>query len=299
MVLLVLLVLSGCGSDGGAALDIAPQDPGLMHVHGLGVSGDAVYIATHTGMWKSAAGSTSAERIGTDTRDVMGFTVAGDRFLGSGHPAPSATDLPPLLGLIESRDGGGSWAPVSLLGETDFHTLRASGDTIYGADATSGRLYVSTDGGRRWTQHAPPGPVIDLAIDPGDARRVVAATEDGLHESRDGGRRWRPLGRAVGLLAWPARERLYVVDGSGAVGRSDDGGRRFTRAGEVGGQPAAFVADGERLLVARHDAGIVESRDGGATWTVRVEASATRDSTMPASCRATRSRSPSATNAAG
>jgi hypothetical protein len=42
------------------------------------------------------------------------------------------------------------------------------------------------------------------------------------------------------------------------------------RLGEIGGQPAAFLAQGVReLYVALHDGTIKRSTDGGATWVVR------------------------------
>ena len=45
--------------------------------------------------------------------DTMGLIVVGRRrFLGSGHP-DLRDDLPPFLGLIDSRDAGRSWRAVS------------------------------------------------------------------------------------------------------------------------------------------------------------------------------------------
>lgn len=87
-------------------------------------------------------------QISQEQQDFMGFTVAGpDRLLASGHPAPGQ-DLPAALGLIESRDGGRTWQPVSLLGQADFHVLRAAGERVYGFDPASGMLLASGDGGR-------------------------------------------------------------------------------------------------------------------------------------------------------
>jgi hypothetical protein len=64
-------------------------------------------------------------------QDTMGFTIVGpDHFLGSGHPG-SEND-PPFLGLIESRNAGAKWRPISLRGEVDFHVLEAQGRTVYG-----------------------------------------------------------------------------------------------------------------------------------------------------------------------
>lgn len=273
--LLAALLLAGCGQEAPPpAPDPAAVEVGAEHIHGLGVNpaDDSLMIATHYGLFRAAAGQDEAVRVGESYQDTMGFTVVGaDRFLGSGHPDAQA-DLPPLLGLIGSDDAGRSWDPVSLLGEADFHVLRAAGTQIYGFDATRARLLVSRDGGRSWQERTPPAPLIDLAIDPGDARRVVASTQGGLFASRDAGESWRPLTREyAGLLAWtPAA--LVLVDGAGAVHRSVDGGRSFEAAGEIGGQPAALAAHGDDLYAALHTNEVKLSTDVGQVWRVRVGA---------------------------
>ena len=111
---------------------------------------------------------------------------------------------------------------------------------------------------------------MDLAVDPSDERRIVATTEEGLFESRDGGRSWNRVGEAVGLLAWPKRDRLYLVAGGGQVFASRNGGRRLEQRGEIGGQPAALLAQAaDELHVALHDGTIKRSIDGGGSWVVR------------------------------
>jgi photosystem II stability/assembly factor-like uncharacterized protein len=256
---------SGGGGHGGSG-------PGLAHVHGLGVNptDGTLYIATHTGLFRAPEGNRTATRVGDSQQDVMGFSVVGrDRFLGSGHPAPGQ-DAPPNLGLIRSADAGRSWEPVSLLGEADFHVLRSQGDTVYGFNGLSGALMVSRDGGRHWQEHDPPGPMLDLAIHPEDASRVVAATEQGLVSSSDEGRGWRPLAEGrIGYLAWPEAERLYLVDGTGRVSMSGDGGQDWRVTGSIDTQPAAFAAAGQELYAALPDGTVKRSSDEGASWTVR------------------------------
>jgi hypothetical protein len=247
-------------------------DPGPVHVHGLGVNpaDGALFLATHTGLYRLASDAERAERVGTSFQDTMGFTVVGpDRFLGSGHP-DARDDLPSLLGLVESTDGGRTWQPVSLLGEADFHVLRSAGDRVYGYDASGDRLLSSADGGRTWSELRRPGAVLDLAIEPDDGARLVAATGGGLFESADGGESWSRIGPGVGLLAWPAGDELYLLDTEGIVHRSPDRGRELVARGSIGGEPAAFLAtDSGELFAALHDGTLVESSDGGATWVVR------------------------------
>jgi len=260
------------GGDSGAAA----FDPGPVHVHALGVdpADGALFVATHTGLYRVGEGEDTARRVSDRHQDTMGFTVAGpNRFLGSGHP-DLRDDLPPLLDLIESSDAGRSWSSVSLLGEADFHVLRVAGERVYGYDASNDRLLASADGGRTWQELERPGPIVDLAVSPLEPTRLVAAAAGGsgagLFESRDGGESWAPAADVVGLLAWPTPERLYVVAGDGDVLMSADGGRSLRPLGAVGGEPAAFLAaSAAELYVALHDGTIKRSADGGATWAVR------------------------------
>lgn len=269
---LVVWRVAGGGDDGTSS---SSADPGPVHVHALGVNpaDDALFIATHTGLYRVDVEEQQARRVSDRYQDTMGFMVIGpDRFLGSGHP-DLRDDLPPHLGLIESVDAGVTWEPVSLLGEADFHVLRLARQRVYGYDSSTDRLLVSADRGRTWSELDKPGPIVDLAVSPLDPSRIVVASagglEEGLFESRNRGRTWERVGDVVGLLAW-STHGLYVVTGSGEVLVSTDGGHQLTRRGDIGGEPAAFLAQGaSELYVALHDGTIKRSADGGATWTVR------------------------------
>jgi photosystem II stability/assembly factor-like uncharacterized protein len=268
---LVLLLLAGCG--GSAAAPEAPLvvDAEREHVHGLALEpGGRLLIATHGGLFAHEPGAERAERVGTSRQDLMGFTVAGDRWLASGHPALEDSG-PPNLGLIESRDRGASWTPVSLRGEADFHVLEADGDRIMGFDATGGGLRASEDGGRTWEDRDAPGAVFDLVL---DGERVVASTERGIATSDDAGRTWRPRNDALaGLLARDG-DALVLVDGRGQVLRSTDGGRRFQAVGAVGAVPVALHAADGTLVAADETGAVHESEDGGSSWRVRLPAGA-------------------------
>jgi len=266
-------LLAGCGAERREEPAAEPAGSQAGHIHGLGVdpADGSLLIATHSGLFRAQRGAREVARVGDSRQDTMGFTVVGPgEYLGSGHP-DVRDDLPGLLGLLRSNDAGRSWTPVSLLGQADFHALRASGRTVYGADATSGKLLVSADGGRTWQERTPPAPVLDLAVDPAAPGHLVATTEAGLFSSRDAGRRWRPLDRElIGLLTWT--DALVLVDGRGAVRRSADGGRTWTEAGSIGAPPAALTSDGRTLLVATPENLVRRSGDGGRTWETLLEA---------------------------
>jgi hypothetical protein len=254
--------------DGSSPAPDAAAELGPVHVHGLGVNpaDRALYIATHTGMWRLAPGATKAEPVGESRQDTMGFTIAApDHFLGSGHP--DNLDEPPLLGLIESFDRGATWKPVSLVGSADFHVLRASGARVYGYDVSRRRLLVSGDRGKTWTQRNLEAPLLDLAPDPTVPKRLVAATGAGLLASADAGTTWKRLGGEIGLLAWPSPDRLYLAAGNGDVLLSTNRGRAWRQIGALGAQPAAFLASTPReAFAALHDGRIMRSRDGGRSW---------------------------------
>ena len=271
-----VLLVTGSGTDEEPSVADAPPAAGAPssgaasggHVHGLGVApaGDGVLIATHNGLYRAAGDGSAPVQVSAEQQDFMGFAVASrDRLLASGHPA-EGQDLPGVVGLIESRDGGRTWQPVSLLGEADFHVLRAADERVYGFDGVGGRFLASGDGGRSWEEREVPAPMFDLAIAPDDPERLIAATEDGLVTSTDAGRSWRPAGDAIGLVAWAPSGRLFVVDAQAQVLGGAPGGR-LSRRGTLPELPVTFMAAEGALYAALADGGVLRSVDEGASWT--------------------------------
>jgi hypothetical protein len=273
LVATLALFAAGCGGSEQSS-DSRVDDPGPVHVHGLGVNpkDGALFIATHTGLFRAAKGQRESKRVADRYQDTMGFTVAGpNRFLGSGHPDfQKDPGLPPLLGLIKSEDAGQNWESVSMLGEADFHLLEALGQRVYGFDSTGERLMVSLDGGRRWDKRSSPEPLISLAANPDNPKQIFVAGERRLYKSSDEGRRWRTMRGYPGLLAWAAADRLYLISGNGGVSVSRDSGKSWRSISEIGGPPAAFEAEGpNELYAALHDGTVQRSTDGGKSWEVR------------------------------
>ena len=269
LIVVAVTIVVAAGEDGGTSSGAA-EAAAIADVHGIGVNpaDRALYIATHTGLFRSAPGTGTAARVDAPEQDLMGFSVAGpDRFVASGHPGAGQSG-PPMLGLLESRDRGRTWRTLSLEGQADFHLLRASGDAVYAFD---GGLRASRDGGRSWEKRSVPGGLIDLAVDPADPDGVLASTESGVRVSGDGGRTWRPTSLDTpALLAWAVAGRPAALSADGAVMTSADGGRSWRRTGRVTGQAVAFAADGGgALYVARADGAVDWSSDGGRTWRPR------------------------------
>ena len=270
----VLVGLRLAGSDDGAETS-AGTEPGVEHVHGLGINpaDGSLVVATHYGSFRLPADGGEAERIGESFQDTMGFTVAGpDHFLGSGHPdvAGMREGQPSRLGLIESTDAGATWTALSLNGEVDFHGLAFAHGQVYGWDSGTGRFMVLSDK-QEWETRSS----LDLfgfAVDPDDADNVMGTGPDGLIESSDGGRSWRPAeGPGLVALSWNAEAGLWGTDRDGGVWRRSSA--TWERAGSLPGQAQAFLATPEGLYAAAHDAqgrtGIYQSTDQGATWELR------------------------------
>ncbi|MFJ3932016.1 F510_1955 family glycosylhydrolase [Streptomyces sp. NPDC090029] len=279
---LLALTLSACsaatgGTDTGRTGGDDPsaaagaRTPQISHVHALGVdpADQRLYAATHDGIFTPGKGGVP-ERVGDSADDFMGFTVAGpNRFLASGHPAPGS-DGPAHHGLIESRDAGRTWKPLSLRGEADFHALEHVDGTLYGYDSTGARLRVSEDGAA-WDDRARLQ-ALDIAVHPGAPDTVLATTADGIARSTDGGRTFAAGGQPVmAFLSWAEPGALYGLDGSGGLHRSPDAGATWEKTGTVpGGRPQAVTAvDAERVLAATGD-GVYESTDGGRSFTQRI-----------------------------
>jgi len=255
---------------------VAVEDPGVVHVHGLGINpaDGSLFTATHTGLFRVDADG-DVERIADRYQDTMGFTVAGpDRFLASGHPDMRDDELrvegkPPLLGLIESTDAGRTWRVRSLLGDADLHTIVAVGDDLLVAyDSTGERVLASTDGGRSWETRAEIG-LTDLAVDRAEPDRMAAIALDGsLQTSTDGGRTWTPQASSpagVMVLRW-GRTGLWAGAEDGTLYRAETGGRPFYEGRRFDGAVEAVLDDDRGIYVAAEGSGIWTSPDAGGSW---------------------------------
>jgi len=241
---------------------------------GLDPGDGDLYVATHLGLFRLGEDGGLAQ-VGQLRQDTMGFTVVGpSHFLASGHPDVRDQRLrvpgrPPLLGLIESRDGGRSWASVSLLGEADFHSLLTAHGSVYGYDATGSRFMVAGPGGD-WEERS----IVALGaftVDPADGDHVVATTPAGLTQSSDGGRTWAATeGPALSMISWDAAGGFWGVTPEGGAYRYQAG--RWEPRASVRGRPEALLATKGLVLVATATAtgsAVYVSSDDGRSWRQR------------------------------
>ncbi|MBN1675773.1 MAG: sigma-70 family RNA polymerase sigma factor [Kiritimatiellae bacterium] len=302
---------AGFGGDGRVnAIACDPRAPDLLYVGsqegGLHISSDGglTYACRNTGL-----------------RDVCVTAIAV-------HPA----DIRTLLlgtrgGIYKTTDRGRSWRRLETglpRASTWRHALPiaalcfdpADPDVVYAglahaaepdAPARDACLYRSADGGESWAasgvgQLPADAAVSGLAVRPGEAHVVLAATSRGVFRSTDGGANWRPSQtglpheRLQALACAPSAPQVaYVIVRNTAVGdapwnggvfRSDDAGlswracssglpARVPPSGSElarGSDPQAIVVDPTDADIAYvgeygwGTAGVYKTVDGGAHW---------------------------------
>ncbi len=288
LVLVLAFALAGCGEGDGSRAGGAPstrlvdpaKPPPLVNALDIDPATRAFLLTTNRGFFRIARESgrvtqvRGTVRAGARSAPVGAFlevAVAGPgRLVGSGHPDRKGA-IPEFLGVIESADGGRTWRVLSRLGRSDLHTIVFKHGRMYATDAVTGALLVSRDGGRTFSEQFTPNgvPIDGFEVDPGDPRRIVAASDVELFRSDDGGAAWQRIGRGSGIrLAWPARDALYRALKDGSVQVSADAGTSWrATGGRVGGEPYRFKAvSRDELYLALGDGTIVHTRDGARTW---------------------------------
>jgi hypothetical protein len=238
--------------------------------------GGTVMLGTGLGLFRLKPGAKDAKRVTgqlttpngaglVSSNLVVRYAGPGD-LIASGHPEGGS--LPENLGLMRSRDAGNRWAPISELGDTDYHILQAAGQHVVAVNAGEAKIRVSDDGGRTFEERTPPDAPLDVAFDPADAQRMVVATKQGVFSSADGGGSWRQRDSTPATqLAWGRPDALYRADSGGAIKVSADGGATWKDAGTVGMEVNELAVDAGGALYASVAGGEVRrSTDGGAHW---------------------------------
>ncbi len=134
---------------------------------------------------------------------------------------------------------------------------------LLGAEATTGRLLASTDGGDTWQERSPID-LLTLAAHPEDTDLLIGTTGDGLVRSDDAGRTWTPTASMTGPVA--ANTDGSVAAGpDGEVATSLDG-TDWGPAGQLPSTPQALLALDDRLYAWTAGDGLQHSGDAGQTW---------------------------------
>lgn len=188
-----------------------------------------------------------------------------------------------------SRDGGVTWAALTVAGQRSWHgcAISLDGQTAIVTCADVGsKPWISADGGLTWAllEAAPPGRW-DVCAVSGDGQVLLIAGGSGYaYLSVDGGISWVAQ-VAPGSRSWRGcgvsgdGQTMMLVD-AGASGRgwlSRDGGQTWaaqTAAGSRVWRGCAVSGDGRTLLMAPDGTAgpLMLSTDAGDTWTAQASA---------------------------
>ncbi|HEX2224165.1 MAG TPA: hypothetical protein VHN15_08155, partial [Thermoanaerobaculia bacterium] len=184
---------------------------------------------------------------------------------GDFPPGPHVEDLE-----VDPRNPARAWAVVC--------------DPEYYHKPAVGGLFRTVDAGRTWelVEGLDECQVLDLAIDPRNPARMLAATVHGLYQSTDGGTTWRAqggrfrLGHVMVLEFDPKTPGVvYGIDYYEGFVRSTNGGATWTvrNAGLPDPRPQlnglAVSTGGPKTLILHaydHNTPLFRSLDGGLTW---------------------------------
>ena len=259
----------------------------LTHVHGLAYSADGkqLVVPSHHGLAVYREGKWS--KTPGPMHDYMGFAATRTRIYSSGHPAPGSP-RPDPFGLIRSVDGGTNWEKLGLTGESDFHMLAASWNTnavyVWNAEKNSRMsspgLHFTLNEGFMWQRAAAKGLAGKpraLAVHPGDAKIVAAATSSGIYVSRNSGDSFEPRARGADGLAV-----FFDLNGNHLWHSTYDGKPRLVRLELKGGTAAAVAlpplrddavaymvqnpANPKEYAIATFERSAYISKDAGKMW---------------------------------
>ncbi len=143
-------------------------------------------------------------------------------------------------GVYTSTDMGKAWHGGRVLGQQDFVSVRAKGETVVAA--TRSTVMVSNDGGEKWQQASLPNYVVGIrsAAIAGDNQFLIAARE-GAFRSNDAGATWEHIvdglpAKDITSVSFDSMHKrlLATSDSTGVIFESSDGGRTWQRGPDSG-----------------------------------------------------------------
>jgi photosystem II stability/assembly factor-like uncharacterized protein len=289
----------------------------------VGTHGDGVFRSTDLGStWSASNAGYNASLVSTVLADRVtpGRAIAGaydgvhvttDGGLGWSGPSTGLTAPVSALAddgagtlfaatigsaVLESKDGGSSWASVGGVSDADIGAVAVDPTnpaTLYAGTAhpydgtNSERVFKSTDGGATWLQtslDAADATIFGITVNPSKPAQVAAVSPGTLvyFQSTDGGANWstitpNPSCGSVNAVYYDPGGAILVGAGGG-VCRSTDGGSTWTAISlALYASVTSFLADpadgagtlyaGAEPLVPGGTGGVFRSTDAGVTWT--------------------------------
>lgn len=248
------------------------------HYHGISFArsgSTALLLATHHGIFAIDKDG-DAKQVSL-AQDFMGFSPDPSdplSYFASGHPKTGGN-----VGFLKSGDGGSTWTQVSpgMDGPVDFHQMDvspANSKTIYG---NYDGIQISHDSGITWAAAGTaPESLIAIAASTLKVETLYAATKNGIEVSTDSGASWQSLafsGEVVTMVkTGPKAVLLAFVVGKGLMKASEDKPSEWSTLANSFGDAVVLhlainPADENNFALTTQENAVLESHDGGATFT--------------------------------
>lgn len=166
-------------------------------------------------------------------------------------------------GMYTSIDRGKIWKNVTVLGQTDFVSVRAEGSTVVAASRSN--VLVSSDEGVTWQRATLPSYLVGIrgvAITSGS--EIMVAAREGAFRSGDGGATWEHVvnglpDKNITSVSFDATHKrlLATSDATGVIFESSDGGRTWQRGPDSGYPLRRVSVFGGRFVAATPFDGVV------------------------------------------
>ncbi len=263
------------GSSDGLILDhilVDHADPSTIYVAGwwAGAPDGGLWV-THDG------GRTWTEPAGLRGREIHAFAQA--------PLDPKVLFAGTLQGVFRSVDGGVTWKQISPLGSREIHEIESlavdpeAPDTLY--VGTWHLPWKTTDGGRTW-HSIKRGLIVDsdifsIIVDPIHPRIVYLSACSGIYKSDTAGARFYKIQgipsaarRTRAISQDPENREIVYAGTTEGLYKTMNGGRTFRRMTAqdvIVNDVFVDPRDSNHVLLATDRGGVLESNDGGATFT--------------------------------
>ncbi|MGB8028220.1 MAG: transcriptional regulator [Terracidiphilus sp.] len=190
-----------------------------------------------------------------------------------------------LEGVFRSNDGGASWAEISPPDSHEIHEIESLAvdpgdpDTVYAG--TWHLPWKTTDGGKTW-HNIKQGLIVDsdvfsIIVDPEHPHIVYLSACSGIYKSENAGSLFHKIQgipsearRTRSLMQDPENREVVYAGTTEGLYKTVNAGKTFKRLTDADAVVNAVYVDpgdSNRVLLATDRGGVLESEDGGGTFT--------------------------------
>lgn len=250
-------------TDGGKTWARASEGlPESARVNAYAAADGAILAGSDAGLYVSRDRAASWTSVPGVTARVLSLAVSGRQVFAGTHGN----------GLLQSDDGGRSWARSQSFPGQDVLSLVSDGAAVYAGTNRQGVL-ASYDRGLTWTAMSEGLPedsqVFALAVAGGQLYAGLYAK--GLYVCQALTGRWVRSGDVVPLVLASGGSTLVAGHNPGGIYWGPASGERWSKAVSAGDWPVDApvwaMGAGNGVVVAGAAAGVYLSEDGGRSWT--------------------------------